>query len=321
MSSRLDQAGICPNTVAPKAIQKCQESLRVGYRTGGAGSEAGARFSQSRLAELAGVSRQSVVGLETGHGRVSTLAATLEHIDLKIAGLGSGDSLGDQLRKARTRKMLSKEELARRTGLSVPTLRDLEAGGGSVPSLARAIEVLAPAARPRKVRQAHWQRRGDDRFTPPEYLDAVVSAFGPISVDPCANPRSFVQAGRYIYPEEDGLLSDWTGHLSYVNPPFSDHSRWIKRCAQAIERAEIEVVVALLAARIETMTFHKLVLGRADIVVPRGKPRFFDQAGARMSIAPFAVLFAIWSADRSEVLAFARALRGAVIWADAVTPS
>jgi transcriptional regulator with XRE-family HTH domain len=271
-------------------------------------------LTQERLAELAGVSRQAVNALERGGGRVATLEATLQHLNLKFTGLARGVTLADQVRATRERRKLTRERLAEMANISLPTLRNIEAGAGSLSSLSRVLKALAPTARPRKVRQAHWQDRGDSRFTPPWILKAVEEAFGRISIDPCWDPRSFVVADRYIDEKANGLTSQWSGQLAFVNPPFSDHSTWVRRANAAFAKKEVSVVVALLAARIETAAFHECVFTKADLVILKGKLRFHDEHGTLMTIAPFAALIAAWGASDGSVRRFAEQVGGTILW-------
>jgi DNA-binding XRE family transcriptional regulator len=269
--------------------------------------------TQEGLGGRARLCRRSVFLLEQNGGRVSSLAAVIPILGLKLAGLPAADTLAVQLLRARTKKKLTQAQLAEASGLSVPTIRGLENGGGSVASLSAVLAVLAPEARRRRHPRATWSHSGDDRFTPPEWLAAVEACFGPISIDPCWHPSSFVRAERVLTHVDDGLASRWSGQLAFVNPPYSNNSAWIRRCADAWAAGEVEVVVALFPARVETAAFHDRILGAADVVLLRGKPRFHNASGERMTNAPFAGMFVIWGASQETVRTFAKQVGGSVV--------
>ena len=270
-------------------------------------------LTQEALAAQASLCRRSIVTLEQNTGRVSSLAAVIPVLGLKLAGLPVGDELATQLRRARGKKKLTQGQLAEASGLSMPTIRGLENGGGSVASLGAVLAVVAPQARRRRHPRATWSKGGDDRFTPPDWLNSVEENFGRISIDPAWHPASFVRAERVLTLADDGLSSRWLGRLAFVNPPYSANSEWIHRCADAWAKGEVGTVVALLPARTETAAFHDRIIGAADVVLLRGKPRFYNALGKRMTIAPFPAMFVIWGSTEETVRAFAKQVSGTIV--------
>ena len=213
----------------------------------------GSGLTQEALGRMAGgVSRQSVALLEKGGGRMTTLQKVGPHIHFRINGLASGDTAQEQVRRSRGQKGYTQVELAKKAGLSVPTVRAVEFGVASVASLSAIIACLAPNARVSMPLRAHWQIKRDVRFTPPHILEQVEAVFGGISIDVAGDHRSFVRADIVLTEEEDGLSARWSGRLAFCNPPYSDLTRWIARCADAWERAEVEMIIGLFPARTET---------------------------------------------------------------------
>ncbi len=64
-------------------------------------------------------------------------------LDFQLSGLGPGETLAEQLVIAAERKW-SISKLSKRTGLASGTIRAIESGGGSLASLFRLLDVLAP---------------------------------------------------------------------------------------------------------------------------------------------------------------------------------
>lgn len=272
-------------------------------------------LTQADVAAKSGVSRQAVVLLEQGGGTMSSLAKITPHIGFRIIGIARGDVLHEQVRRARFNRKLTQADVAKRAGISLPTIRAVEAGNASLTSLTRMLRVIAPNAREAQLVRAHWQERRDVRLTPPHIIDWIVEAFGAISIDPCSAENSFVQAERVLTEEEDGLTTRWSGRLAYVNPPFSDLARWVGRCCDAWDRDEVQTIVGLFPARTETEVFRNRVFGTADVLLMPRRLAFHDENGVKMLPAPFALMMCIWGANRDQITDFAQRSEALVLWA------
>lgn len=181
------------------------------------------------------MSQQAIKRLEAGVGSVRNLIAVMSAVEFSLTGLGPGATLPAQLKARRLEKGLSLAKAASRSGLSRATVAALENGGGSVASLTALLAVLAPRARRRAPERSYWGQGDkldrDSRFTPPDFMAAIYRAFGEVDIDPCAHVASPVVARTKILLSEggDGLVDDWSGDLAFVNPPFSNQLRWLRR--------------------------------------------------------------------------------------------
>lgn len=133
-----------------------------------------------------------------------------------------------------------------------------------------------------------------DWRTPANLLD-VVRRFAPIGLDPCGAVGSLVEARvTYLYPPDDGLVLGWGGPgMAYVNPPYGrETSDWVAK--MRVEAALGVEIVALVAARPDTVWFQDS--GVSLVCFWRGRLRF---VGAE-SPAPFpsAVLYYGLRGDR-----------------------
>lgn len=268
-----------------------------------------AGYSQSEIAARANVSRTAVIDLEKSKGSMSTLAAVSELIDFRIAGLSRGSSFGEQVKRRRHRLKWTQKKLATKTQLSLPTIRSVENDTGNLDSFRRIIEAIGDRPKPRKIERSFWRGGNRDvRHTPPHLIAAVKKSFGDIHCDPCHDPNSFVQPSTIgITQEMDGLSTKWSGDVAFVNPPFSDLTRWIKRITLAVSNKEVRTVIALLPLRSETRAFQDHVLCKADLLLPRGRMRFFSD-GQELGPAPFPCVFAIWNAEEHRVASLANAI-------------
>jgi len=110
--------------------------------------------------------------------------------------------------------------------------------------------------------------------TPLKYVKAVKRFFGgSISLDPCSNKYSIVQAEtEFCLPQQDGLALEWNFQNIYVNPPYgSDKERkttiknWLVKCALAHEKYGSEVV-ALVPVATNTGHWKQSVFGKAKAI-------------------------------------------------------
>lgn len=232
-----------------------------------------------------------------------TLRSVMAMLEFRLSGLAPGLSLGDQLRGTRIRRSLTLEELSRRTGLSRTTIASLERDGGTIASLQRLLAVLAPKVRRRAPERAYWGAGDkvdrDSRFTPSDFMESIYAAFGEIDIDPCANELSPVVAHRRILPSEggDGLNDEWSGRFAFVNPPYSEQLKWLRRAYDQWNAGTVDTVVCLVPVRTDSPWFHGVLSAEADIFFLQGRVRFLDPRG-KAQHTPFSLmLVALGSSD------------------------
>ncbi len=251
--------------------------------------------TQKALADRIGVDVQVVKRLEKGIGSASTLASCMEAVGYRLNGLGAGATLPDQVRDRRLKRNLSLSETASRAGLSRATVASLERGGGSAASMVRLVAVLAPRIRRRAPERAYWGQGDkadrDSRFTPPDFMEHVYAAFGEIDIDPCGHALSPVRARRRILQSEggDGLVESWSGRLAFVNPPFSELLKWLRRAHEQWTSGNVETVVCLIPVRTDSAWFHSTLSADAHIYLLQGRVRFLDPRGKAQS-TPFSLM-------------------------------
>lgn len=276
----------------------------------------GRGISQAKLAELIGVSRHTILSLEDGSASVAVLEKASSVVSFRITGLAQGGTIAEQLRTARAQRGWTQADVAARSEVSIPTVRALERGGGSVRSLEAVLRVLGPRAHSNANFTAHYHVRKDVRFTPPEFLAEIERSFGRISIDVAGDPRSYVSADRILTEREDGLKTKWLGELAWCNPPYSSLSTWIGRCADAWDRKEVGSIIGLFPARTETVAFRNRVFGVADVLLLPRRLHFHDEDRKRLAPAPFALMLVVWGIRRELVSAYAERTEARVIWAN-----
>lgn len=105
----------------------------------------------------------------------------------------------------------------------------------------------------------------EDYCTPGVVLDAVRQV-APIGLDPCAHPRSIVNAWHSFYGPTfrhvDGLAHPWSfirpPTLVYANPPYGRSlHRWLEKAV--IEAAKGVQIIMLVPARVSTKYWRNYV--------------------------------------------------------------
>ncbi len=267
------------------------------------------------MAELVGLNVQVVKRMEKGVGSTSTLVEVMKVLDFRLTGVGRGATLPEQLQANRHSRSLSLREMAARTGMSRATISAVERGEGTIASLLRLLAALAPKARRRAMERAYWgagdKADRDSRFTPPDFMVHVHAAFGEIDLDPCAHRLSPVVARRRILLDEggNGLSDDWSGRLAFVNPPFSELTRWLERAHGEWSASRVATVVCLVPVRTDSAIFHDRISADADIYLLRGRIRFLDPSG-RAQPTPFSLMVLTFGAEPAQRDTFARSVPG-----------
>ena len=129
-------------------------------------------------------------------------------------------------------------------------------------------------------------KQGDTWRTPKDLYAQLNEEFHFDNFDPAPYPY---EEGV----DEDGLEIDWCPR-TFVNPPFSDLSKWIRKAHQEWKRGRM--VVMLMPARTDIAAFHDCILPAAQIRYFRGRIKFADETGRVSSRrrAPFPCMLAIW---------------------------
>lgn len=77
-------------------------------------------------------------------------------------------------------------------------------------------------------------------------MEGIYAAFGEVDLDPCTHLLSPVVARRRILSSEDGdgLADDWTGDVAFVNPPFSELLKWLRRAHDQWQAGNVRTACA-----------------------------------------------------------------------------
>ena len=139
-------------------------------------------------------------------------------------------------------------------------------------------------------RPAWWTT--DEWATPPEIVTEMEAEFGPFDLDPCARPET-TKAAYYYAKDIDGLTQEWFGRV-WLNPPYSEPSKWMKKTVEELQAGRVSLVVALLPTAVDTGWFHDFVLPYAEVRYRRGRIKFLGWEGLPIGSPTAGSLFAIY---------------------------
>ena len=122
---------------------------------------------------------------------------------------------------------------------------------------------------------------------PPRIFEELDAEFH-FDLDPCATEDNH-KCPNFFTEEEDGLSRSWAGHRAFVNPPYSDISRWVEKAFREGHQDKT-LVCLLIPARTDTRYFHDFIINRAEIRFIKGRLKFGDQKNS----APFPSMIVIY---------------------------
>lgn len=272
-------------------------------------------LTQRALGERIGVDTQTIKRLETKVGSVATLVAAMKVLDFHLTGLAPGATFAERLRAQRLKRGLSITRVVKRSKLSRNTIVGLEAGGGSVGSLLRLLQVIAPTARRRAPERVYWGEGDkidrDSWFTPPEFMTNIYEAFGSIDLDPCGHKLSLVRSERrFLLAEgDDGFVDDWSGRLAFVNPPYSRVLDWLKRAHEQWQAGNVDTVFCLVPVRTDSAWFHTTLKPDANVYLLQGRVKFGSPDG-KAQHTPFALMAVMLGASAEQKESYAERVAG-----------
>lgn len=288
--------GLCSN-YEPQEVQILAREIRAARR--------GQGLTQQDVADRSGLDRQAIKRLESGIGSAANFSKVMAAVDFHLVGVGAGRTLSEQLKARRQKRGWSIQKVASKTGLSRATIAALEDARGTVASLEKLLAVVAPNAKRRAPERAYWgqgqKAQRDVRFTPPDFLAAIVSIFGEIDLDPCGHKDSPVSAKRRLLLErgDDGLVDDWSGSFAFVNPPFSNILTWMKRAHQQWAAGHVKTVALLSPVRTDSKWFHDVLVNDAAIYLLEGHLRFVLPAGGAQN-TPYSLMLVLLGATQTQ---------------------
>ena len=105
----------------------------------------------------------------------------------------------------------------------------------------------------------HFSSITDNWNTPKDFYEGLNEEFN-FDFDPCPQDPTF-----------DGLIIDW-GKSNFVNPPYSQITKWIEKGWRESRRGK--VVVMLIPSRTDTRWWHNYCMRAREIRFIKGRLKF-----------------------------------------------
>lgn len=136
--------------------------------------------------------------------------------------------------------------------------------------------------------------------TPPSIFVPLDKEFNFV-LDVCATKENTKVPMFYYTKEDDALSKDWVGHC-WMNPPFNELGKWVKKASLEGARP-MTWVICLLPARTNTNWWHEYVMKASEIRFVIGRPKFNDSThGLPQPLA--VVVFGRWQQEQTIVSSF-----------------
>lgn len=138
------------------------------------------------------------------------------------------------------------------------------------------------------ISQALLSSNSDEWYTPHDFFEKCSNEVLWFDLDPCSTIENH-KAPKFFTMEDDGLSKDWFWKV-FVNPPYSDISKWVEKCSR--ERERVSVIYLLIPARTDTRYFHDFIYEKewVEIRFIKGRLKF----GWSKNSAPFPSMLCIF---------------------------
>ena len=132
------------------------------------------------------------------------------------------------------------------------------------------------------------QSRKTDHWATPANLYEELDREFHFDFDPCPLHSTF-----------DGLQVPWIGR-SFVNPPYSNITAFLRKAHEELRNGNAKVVVFLVFANTDTKWFHQYVYHQAELIFVEGRVKFVDENGSNDKPAMRPSMLAIFRAEASH---------------------
>jgi len=121
-----------------------------------------------------------------------------------------------------------------------------------------------------KFNKSKFKSENQNWETPDEIFVPLNREFQ-FTLDVCASKEN-KKCEKYFDIESNGLTKDWKNEICWMNPPFGEQGKWVKKAYEQSQN-ENSIVVCLLSARTNTNWWHDYCM-KGEIRFIRGRPTF-----------------------------------------------
>lgn len=143
------------------------------------------------------------------------------------------------------------------------------------------------------VSQALFTSNSDEWYTPEAFFKECEKEVWKFDLDPCCTPET-KKWEKFFTKENDWLSQEWFWNV-FVNPPYSNISKWVEKCSR--ERERVSSIYLLIPARTDTRYFHDYLYKKewVELRFIKGRLKFWWSKNS----APFPSLLAVFTNKKS----------------------
>lgn len=135
----------------------------------------------------------------------------------------------------------------------------------------------------------HFSSSKDNWETPSDLFRDLNREFS-FTIDGCADSEN-AKCEKFYSKAENGLIQDWGNENVFINPPYSEISKWLKKAYFASKKGA--TVVCLIPSRTDTRWWHNYVMKSSEVRFVKGRIKF---NGAKHG-APFPSAIVVFKPD------------------------
>lgn len=121
------------------------------------------------------------------------------------------------------------------------------------------------------MKSALYSSKSDEWETPEHIFNKLNNEFK-FTLDVAAS-EELHKCPKFYTIADDGLAQSWAGERVFCNPPYSQISKWVKKCYME-HKEHGGLIVMLIPARTDTRYFHEYIYHVAEIRFIKGRIRF-----------------------------------------------
>ena len=152
-----------------------------------------------------------------------------------------------------------------------------------------------------------FSHKSDEHGTPQDLYNRLNAVYH-FTLDPCCTAENQKCAIGYGLDETiinheifhhctDGLANTWSGHRTFVNPPYSETKLWVEKAVYEVMHNDCPLVVMLLPSRTGMKWFTQLVLPYyKKLIFIQGRLKFEGQENS----APFDSIIVVFTKDNHD---------------------
>ena len=139
-----------------------------------------------------------------------------------------------------------------------------------------------------------FSSRNNEWGTPPEFFAKLNKKFK-FTLDPCCTAKT-AKCEKYYTREDDGLSKSWKNEVVFVNPPYGDIGKWVKKAYEESTHNNATVAM-LMPARTDTKYWHDYVMEASAIYFIKGRLKFTND-NDKQNAAPFPSVVVVFDMGR-----------------------